>query len=79
MKRFDMRVFLVLAMAVMTGCARTPDEVVRTRVERVTDMTFVKHQNGLCFAITESRSHGGWPIASVTNIPCQSGDTVFVR
>jgi hypothetical protein len=70
---------LVLAAVSLTGCERAPEQVVQDRVNRVNDMTFVKHPNGLCFAITESRSRDGWMIASATNIPCQSGDTVFVK
>jgi len=63
----------------LTACKATPEQIVTERREIVNDMTFVKHTNGLCFAVTTSPTSAGWDVASVTNIPCQSGDTVFVK
>lgn len=69
---------IALSLAViLTGCVDGPvsSSAFATRDARIrARMSFHKHPNGLCFAVvTFDRS------MSVTNIPCQSGDTVFVR
>ena len=79
-------ILIILAAVTLAGCG-SPEQIMADRDNRIkagrdnriSEMSFVKHPNGLCFAITESRSRDGWMIASVTNIPCISGDTVFVR
>jgi starvation-inducible outer membrane lipoprotein len=72
------RVLLIACAVMLAGCL-TPEQIDQKRRASINDMVFVKHANGLCFAVTSSPTYAGWQVASVTNIPCQSGDTVFVR
>ena len=70
---------LFVALAVMlAGCAPSEPIDAGTHAAREAyvkyQMSFHKHASGLCFAVmTYDRS------MSITNIPCQSGDTTFVK
>ena len=69
---------VMLIGALLCSCAPTEppsDGTIEYREAYVKHyMTFHKHPNGLCFAVVNyDRS------LSITNIPCISGDTVYVR
>lgn len=72
------KITVFLAAVSLTGClpAEPPSqELVNERTAYIEHrVTFHKHASGLCFAVlTYDRS------MSITNIPCQSGDTVYVK
>lgn len=70
-----MKRFAVAFAVMLAGCARTPEEDRHSAQFVLEDMVFVKHANGLCFAVAYPRTQ--WTV--YTNIPCISGDTVFVK
>lgn len=73
-----MKKLLAIVAVCLTGClpAEPPSEQTVTERDAYVQhrVTFHQHPSGLCFAVmTYDRS------LSMTNIPCVSGDTVFVK
>ena len=72
MRKITTWIMIVVGITVMSACddAGTANQAVMDNI------TFHKHANGLCFAVWQPTTMHR---AGLANIPCQSGDTVFVR
>lgn len=73
---------IVIAAVSLTGCRPTEEAVVKAQSSELSypmgRITLHKHPSGLCFAALSDNGLGS-TARSITNIPCVSGDTVFVR
>lgn len=72
------RVLAVLACVVLVGCGSRQPSSFDARAD-INKLMFVKHPSGLCFGVLYSVAYGGHMVRTITNIPCQSGDTVYVK